>query len=102
MNVIDKRRLPNSGNLGDKFGELTVLGREGSDAVGRILFRCKCRCGRECIVRGADLRSGHTKSCGCLRRILKRFGKVAATTFPAGFVLGKAYEEHGIKARSQW
>jgi hypothetical protein len=72
--------------------------------AGRILLRCRCKCGRECVVRGADLRSGHSKSCGCLRRIVarKRFGKVAAKTFPAGFVFGKTNEEHGVKPTSQW
>ena len=35
---------------------------------GRTMWKCKCHCGNIFIVNGADLRSGHTKSCGCLRR----------------------------------
>lgn len=32
-------------------------------------WKCKClKCGKETTVRGADLKSGHTKSCGCYGR----------------------------------
>lgn len=30
------------------------------------MWKCVCSCGNETIVAGSDLRSGHTKSCGCL------------------------------------
>ena len=29
------------------------------------MWKCKCECGNDCIVPTADLRSGHTTSCGC-------------------------------------
>ena len=29
---------------------------------------CKCFCGKEFIARGDSLKSGHTKSCGCLQK----------------------------------
>ena len=32
------------------------------------MWRCKCECGKEVIVQGQTLRSGRTKSCGCLSR----------------------------------
>lgn len=30
-----------------------------------MLWRCMCDCGAEKVIRGADLRSGKTASCGC-------------------------------------
>lgn len=44
---------------------LTVLSRERRD--GRTYCRCICECGNECEVESGNLRSGHTKSCGCLQ-----------------------------------
>ena len=42
---------------------------------------CECECGNVIIVCGANLRNGHTKSCGCLRvstpiEVGQRFGKL--------------------------
>lgn len=54
---------------GDLCGRLTVLAEaEPAAGVGKTLRRvlCLCKCGREKIVRVASLRSGLTKSCGCL------------------------------------
>lgn len=54
---------------GQKFGKLTVLSRAEDYISPRnereVQWRCKCDCGRECIVRGHSLRNGHTTSCGC-------------------------------------
>jgi len=52
--------------VGKKFGKLTVV--EMSDKQG-IYYRylCKCDCGNVKVLRGASLRSGLTKSCGCIR-----------------------------------
>jgi hypothetical protein len=52
--------------VGDKYGKLTVIKRYGSDEDKRILWECKCDCGNTCVVSGKSLRSGNTKSCGCL------------------------------------
>ena len=52
--------------LGRKFGRLTVMAYKGSDAARNSLWSCQCQCGSENIVRGSHLRSGNTKSCGCL------------------------------------
>lgn len=32
---------------------------------------CKCKCGNECIVDTRNLKSGHSKSCGCLKKETK-------------------------------
>ena len=54
---------------GKTFGKLTVIERADDyiDKNGEkyVCWKCKCSCGNECIVKGHDLRNGHTKSCGC-------------------------------------
>lgn len=53
--------------LGERHGRLLVVAREGTASDRKALWRCRCICGRECIVRSTALRSGHTQSCGCLQ-----------------------------------
>lgn len=50
---------------GQKFNMLQVLTYAGSKGRGAIWY-CRCDCGNELKVRGNSLRSGTTKSCGCL------------------------------------
>ena len=57
---------------GDKYNRLTVIERVPPPSPyyrynGRW-YRCKCDCGNEHIVTEYALKSGNTKSCGCLRR----------------------------------
>lgn len=51
---------------GQRFGRLTALSFCGA-ARGNSQWRCQCDCGSYCIVQLGNLRSGHTKSCGCDR-----------------------------------
>ena len=51
---------------GQTFGRLTVLDRAGSSSDGRAMWICICRCGNLTTVRGTFLRSGKTRSCGCI------------------------------------
>ena len=51
---------------GQQFGLLTVIEFAGFDRYRESHWKCRCACGRECIVRRGNLTSGHTKSCGCL------------------------------------
>lgn len=51
--------------IGQRFERLLVI-REAKQKKGRILWECLCDCGNICIPHGSSLRSGHTKSCGCL------------------------------------
>lgn len=51
--------------VGQKFNRLTVL--ETVDAINkRTAWRCKCDCGNIKIVKTECLKSGDSKSCGCL------------------------------------
>lgn len=52
---------------GQKFGCLTVLGKS-SKKDSRLEWQCCCVCGQIVIVAARHLKSGSTKSCGCLRR----------------------------------
>ena len=58
------------------FGRLRAIAIAGVSHSGRTLWKCLCDCGAEKIVRAADLRSGRTKSCGCLARELRLVSKV--------------------------
>lgn len=51
---------------GNRYGRLTVICRAGSTKGGVARWLCKCDCGGETVTQGYDLRSGRTKSCGCL------------------------------------
>lgn len=53
---------------GQVFERLTVISRDGSNRWGQAAWLCRCRCGSLCTLGGAQLRTGNTKSCGCLKR----------------------------------
>lgn len=50
---------------GERYGRLTVLGEYSRNSHGTYFWKCRCDCGNECVVRGDNLKSGDTKSCGC-------------------------------------
>ena len=51
---------------GKIFGRLTAIQRTGRSKGRASLWECKCSCGKIKIVLSNSLRSGRTKSCGCL------------------------------------
>lgn len=56
---------------GLKYGRLTVLSRSANNGT-KTEWKCLCECGETAIVEGWYLRSGHTKSCGCLISMVLR------------------------------
>ena len=55
---------------GEKYGSLTIVEEKPPiklNGYKKRMFLCECECGNKTIVRLEYLRSGHTKSCGCLR-----------------------------------
>ena len=53
--------------IGFETATFKVLQREGSDAQGIAMWRCLCKnCNNEFVARGAHLRNGDIKSCGCI------------------------------------
>ena len=75
---------------GKKYGKLKVL-RFDEMRKGQPFFICQCECGREVSVRGPNLRSGNTTSCGCSRRVAvpRHRGKMVMQTFCGCTVWGK-------------
>ena len=54
--------------VGARFGRLTVI---EVPAKGRRNVRCQCECGSVGTYRGSSIKSGDTRSCGCLQRELQ-------------------------------
>jgi hypothetical protein len=55
---------------GQKFGRLTVIKCVGKNKREKYVWLCLCNCGNTKEIVGDNLRYGHTKSCGCLRKEL--------------------------------
>lgn len=53
---------------GELYGRLTAIKWVDSDERGQTKWSCQCICGNQVTVRGNDLQSGATKSCGCLQK----------------------------------
>lgn len=54
---------------GEVFGRLTALEKHAhNDKFNKVRWVCECECGATVLVTGEKLRSGNTKSCGCLMR----------------------------------
>lgn len=52
---------------GRNFGRLTVIKRDFEKTGSNAYWICQCECGKTTTVRSADLKNGHTRSCGCLK-----------------------------------
>ena len=71
---------------GQKFGRLMVLHATGGRIRGRIEWLCQCECGGLLRTNSNQLRSGTTKSCGCLsiekfRGMITKHGGRWTTTY---------------------
>lgn len=69
--------------VGMKFGRLIIVSRADNEGT-RAAWNCVCDCGNKVTLNGKQIRSGHTKSCGCYRK---------EVTAPAQ---GKANTKHGL------
>lgn len=52
---------------GQRFERLTVIERRGRRG-SRALWLCVCDCGNEITIDSNSLRTGNTRSCGCIRK----------------------------------
>lgn len=57
--------------LGHRYGKLTVMVLAAIPKTNKRSWLCLCDCGKTKIVRGAHLRAGSVKSCGCGYRFPK-------------------------------
>ena len=70
--------------IGQRFGRLITLGCAVPDDEGRKHYTCLCDCGQFSRVAAYDLKSGNTRSCGCLRsEVATRHGQAAGSRRPA-------------------
>lgn len=54
--------------IGKKFNRLTIIGiAERGSKIKHAKWLCKCDCGKTSICQSSNLKSGRTKSCGCLK-----------------------------------
>jgi hypothetical protein len=51
---------------GQTFGKLTITSYSHTAPDGRAWWLCDCNCGATTTISGKHLRTGNTKSCGCL------------------------------------
>jgi hypothetical protein len=61
-------RKPAPDITGARFGRLVVVGKAGTAADKQCLWLCACDCGNESVSTGGNLKTGNTKSCGCLNK----------------------------------
>jgi hypothetical protein len=58
---------PTVGLPGERYGKLIILSEEPKRNAARYVL-CQCDCGIQTTVQVKNLRSGMTKSCGCLHQ----------------------------------
>lgn len=63
--TLSKRAINISG---DRFGRLVAIGPVGRSPKSGIQWLCRCDCGKTTIVVSPSLRTGRTKSCGCIQK----------------------------------
>ena len=78
---------------GKRFARLTVTGFAGRTNNYRKLWKCKCDCGKEILVTESHLKSGGTKSCGCLKKDILSKPRVDIQEFPEEDLTGKVFGE---------
>jgi hypothetical protein len=89
---------------GQKFFRLTVIEHAGRNKHKRSLWNCLCYCGATKVIDGTKLKSGNTRSCGCLNmetRVLsgrKNAGKKNALKHGHS----KSGKGHGSPSYSSW
>ena len=53
---------------GRKFERLYVVRKSFTNKHRKVVWECLCDCGKTAYVATRELKSGNTKSCGCLKR----------------------------------
>lgn len=56
--------------INKRFGRLDVISRSHKDKWGNVYWECVCDCGGGTITTTGNLKSGRTRSCGCLQKEL--------------------------------
>lgn len=88
---------------GQKFGRITVLSYAYTSIWQQAMFMCLCDCGTTKIIRGSQLSSGNTRSCGCLHKEISQnvMKKVNASGFRC-VTSSTRHGGHGSKLNMAW
>ena len=87
---------------GKKFNKLTVIKRVyPNEKHGLARWLCKCDCGKEKIIRGTELRNGHIKSCGCLKKGNTNGRKLALGISSMRAIISH-YKKEAEKSKREW
>jgi len=85
--------------VGQTFNRLTVI--KWDHKKGHNFWLCLCACGNEVVVDQSKLKSGHTKSCGCLKK--ERLIDITGQQFGLWTVVSFSYfAKTGDKQRPYW
>lgn len=96
------------------FNNLWVVSRSHFKGTGKkpvVFYNCICKCGNAALVRGRNLISGHTKSCGCLHtkhgfsnkeRLYQTWKNMRRRCNDPRNKRYKNYGGRGIKVCSEW
>ena len=112
-------RYPKTDLVGQRFGRLVVKEFAGRDRGNNALWSCLCDCGNNRIVRDANLKTGHTQSCGCycmelittfhgaakrnrVTRAYQRFRDIHARCYNSKRPKYKDYGGRGIYVCDEW
>lgn len=63
---MERKSKPRQDLTGQRFNNLVAI-----EYIKGGKWKCKCDCGKETIVDTRNLKSGHTKSCGCRTKLTK-------------------------------
>ena len=84
---------------------LTVIAQANTNKRGAACWLCRCSCDEqnEIIVNGGDLRNGHTKSCGCLKKELntQQILKVYPKGVESAAVKNKKYNKYVLNLEDE-
>lgn len=76
---------------GQIFGNLTAVRRtDRRGADGSVVWECVCECGKTTLVTTSNLKSGNTKSCGCIQSRQRRRKKLNKLQKRDGYYVGVA------------
>jgi hypothetical protein len=69
---LEANNIPKQEDLiGNVFGRLTVVKKTDERVSGRIVWECRCECGKLHYATTSNLKRGTVKSCGCLQRDIR-------------------------------
>lgn len=105
------RVVDHESNMGKKYGKLTAI-EYFKPLKSGTKYMCACECGKLAVVDYQKLKSGHTKSCGCMKfknrydknctRLYRIWVDMRARCTNKNYKNYHRYGERGIKLCDEW